>query len=588
MAQRGQTLVIFAIAAMALIFFIGLAVDSGSLYVTYGQLKRAVDAGAVAAANEFKRQEAGHEADVILKMTNAATEILKLQNLDPNTIDLQIRLCDSNFDGVRDADLATVAPDFYKRCPVTPAKQARKLIWVRATQQAPLYFLHMLGFSNIPLTTDSIAEAASVDMVLVFDTSESMGKDTGGYVANDFDPGPCNTANNCQPLKQAKDAAKALIGNLYDGYDRVAIVTFDTQGYTQFKLGEDDTGDPKTHLQEALDAIDSKVKLHDDAPTAKLIYKAQGTYNPVNPEDSNGDGSDADVYHLLSEGAWGDVCDPGDNRWDSTLNEPCDLSDFPDCTFSDHYCGVNDVWDMNSDNKITAADIGGLGAGKSTSIVSTCTGCGMRQASDTLVKYGRTGSVWTIVFLSDGVPNMSDTKFTDIGNPDFANYPNGFCNGGLGSGLWSQLCVDLDMYPRYCIDSTETTCPPGSIWDNAPKSLNYTSLDWAMDTTDATALIKSTNQYEPSGNEITIYTIGLGAAGGGNQQTNTPPADVFVGEQLLRYMAAVGDDGDRTTDPCQGVAPWHTCGQYYYAPTGDALKGIFLDIASRIYTRISE
>ena len=115
--EKGQTLVIFAIAALALVFFIGLAVDSGSLYVTYGQLKRAVDSAAVAAANEFKRQEPGHEADVIPKMTNSAVEILKLQNIDPNNVQLDIRLCDSDFDGFRDNDLACRGSRFLQPMP---------------------------------------------------------------------------------------------------------------------------------------------------------------------------------------------------------------------------------------------------------------------------------------------------------------------------------------------------------------------------------------------------------------------------------------------------------------------------------------
>ena len=284
--QKGQTLVIFAIAALALVFFIGLAVDSGSLYVTYGQLKRAVDSAAVAAANEFKRQEPGHEADVIPKMTNSAVEILKLQNIDPNNVQLDIRLCDSDFDGFRDNDLASVAPDFYNRCPITNVpdpvtgllKQPRKLVWVKATLDAPLYFLHMLGFSNIPLQTDAIAEAASVDMVLVFDTSESMASDTLGslcasYVAagencpyvDNYDAS-CNATNSCQPLLQAKDAANALLGHLYDGYDRVGIVTFDSQAVTRFNLGQNSAINPETHLEEASDAIDA-IPLHNDAPS---------------------------------------------------------------------------------------------------------------------------------------------------------------------------------------------------------------------------------------------------------------------------------------------------------------------------------
>ena len=47
---RGQVLVIFVLSLLMLLAFVGLTVDAASLYVTYGQLKRAVDAAAVAAA----------------------------------------------------------------------------------------------------------------------------------------------------------------------------------------------------------------------------------------------------------------------------------------------------------------------------------------------------------------------------------------------------------------------------------------------------------------------------------------------------------------------------------------------------------
>ena len=90
--------------------------------------------------------------------------------------------------------------------------------------------------------------------------------------------------------------------------------------------------------------------------------------------------------------------------------------------------------------------------------------------------------------------------------------------------------------------------------------------------TDTAALTRSLNLNEPGGNEISIYTIGLGAAGG----NTSDPFTVSIGEQLLRYMAAVGDDGDRETDPCETVGPRRICGQYYFAPSGAALEGIFL------------
>ncbi len=87
------------------------------------------------------------------------------------------------------------------------------------------------------------------------------------------------------------------------------------------------------------------------------------------------------------------------------------------------------------------------------------------------------------------------------------------------------------------------------------------------------------NPKEPMANDIAIYSIGLGPA-------------ISYGENLLRYMAAVGDDGDRNTDQCTNsfgvpVASKTSCGQYFYAAVGDDLLPIFDNIASRIYTKIT-
>ena len=110
--NRGQIIVIFAVTLLALIFFAGLAIDAGSLYVTYGQLKRAIDAAAVAASNDYKAEgikTAAHPLNPppLPRMKAAALEMLKLHNLDASTIDLNVYVCDRDGDGVRDADLAT-------------------------------------------------------------------------------------------------------------------------------------------------------------------------------------------------------------------------------------------------------------------------------------------------------------------------------------------------------------------------------------------------------------------------------------------------------------------------------------------------
>jgi hypothetical protein len=112
----------------------------------------------------------------------------------------------------------------------------------------------------------------------------------------------------------------------------------------------------------------------------------------------------------------------------------------------------------------------------------------------------------------------------------------------------------------------------------------YSVEDYARDMTDRAALtvVRSVppdpahyNPNEPVGNDIAIYSVGFGDI-------------AALGEPLLRYMAAVGDDGDRNTDPCVGIAPKHSCGQYYFAQYASDLLPVFQDIASRIYTKISE
>jgi hypothetical protein len=87
-----------------------------------------------------------------------------------------------------------------------------------------------------------------------------------------------------------------------------------------------------------------------------------------------------------------------------------------------------------------------------------------------------------------------------------------------------------------------------------------------------------------------IFTIGLGDLM--IDSTACDPyyaglCDADLGEQLMRYIAAVGDDGDPATDPCAGKVKGIDCGNYYFSPTGSGLLRVFEAIASRIFTRIT-
>ncbi|GAP22234.1 TadE/TadG family type IV pilus assembly protein [Leptolinea tardivitalis] len=640
---RGQVIVIFAVTLLAMIFFAGLAIDAGSLYVTYGQLRRAIDAAAVAASNEYKAEgvkTAAHPTNPppYNRMLAAAKEVMELNNiqLSANPDDFRMYVCDKDGDGLRDPE-STMPSEFYVQCPDTslapdgfPKENDRKLVWIDARVPAPLYFLFLLGFQSVPLRAHAISEAAPIDLVIVIDTSESMAHSANTVPAYTvpYDPSSCNAADTCYPLKSAKTAAKALIDTLYDGYDHVAVVGFDVTA-----------PDPSTvpmhiKLSEAKDAIDA-LKVHDDPPSNLIrndwfspsLVTIDGLptlglkFNPVYPEDRDGDGKDVDS--TLGS------CTPDEYRMDGTT--PCD-SNKPNADYLDSYdWNPNNVYDAADQtyarNYLNARGCNPDGdydscAWKYLTPNSTCTGCGIKTGADVLKKNGRPNSVWVMVFLSDGLVNLS-TPTTE--------FPNGYCQGGLGSFMWSNDCIDskktwthiqidkngdgdyVDTGERdyYGFGSTRTChkdkrpnilngfknqCPPDSRGStDAPSGwnmVNYSVYDYALDMIDEAALLKSANDNEDiKGSDMAIYSIGLGDAGDSPAGVTNRP----IGEYLLRYMASVGDDGNRLTDECSSNPatglPYPTkqsCGQYYYTDDGTDLQSIFIDISSRIYTRLTK
>jgi hypothetical protein len=634
---RGQVIVIFAVTLLAMIFFAGLAIDAGSLYVTYSQLRRAIDAAAVAAANDYKAEGLDPNfADFRPRMRKAAMEVMKLHGLNETDMDLKLYVCD---------DGSAAPADFIILCPVAP-DSPRKLVRIDATLKAPLYFLFLLGFQAVPLESHSVAEAAPIDLVIVIDTSESMANETWDYPTDgsSYDPWTCNHATydpatdptdlRCLPLGNAKDAAKELIKTLYDGYDHVAVVNFDVVAPAT------DTVPMREDLQDAIDDVEA-LNVRNDPPIEKIRYKwypftkdiyGDATkenfvmgFNPVHLEDQSGDGNEDDsvVFQsnpdpsckkgTLDVANWNSLTDMND-RWDSSKSTagwdgggiPCDVDN------------KIESYDMNGDGIYTDQDDLDIRAyledGTKTypyapcsdastnpptcpmpyyyylTPNSTCTGCGIRVGAQVLKNEGRSNSVWVMVFLSDGLVNLSDTHDSD---PTFvtSQFPLGFCTGGLGSFMWGNDCVDNrkddTVSPRYCLlDTSSATCPPGSTYVAGGDTTLYTPYDYALDMVDYAALTDSENAAEVAGEpgtKIAIYSIGLGGAGDVPAGASGP-----IGEYLLRYAASVGDDGSRKDDPCDGVATQTKCGQYYYTSTGAGLSEIFNDISSRIYSRLTQ
>jgi len=157
----------------------------------------------------------------------------------------------------------------------------------------------------------------------------------------------------------------------------------------------------------------------------------------------------------------------------------------------------------------------------------------------------------------------------------------------------------------------------------------YDADDYSRDYADTLGADPNKYPHVPNATGVLLYTIALGKDSVCITGTYTPPSggaparctgydttygDPDAAEQLLRYIADVGDDGDLSTGACLGpknadpsqqpIAPWGLpvsaqsfsqragqlglqCGNYYFAPDASQLEQIFLEIAGRIFTRIS-
>lgn len=236
--NRGQAILLIALAMVGLVAFVGLMTDGGILLIEYGKLKRGIDAAAIASAQQFRRGFSGAE------LATAARNFLILNESDASQINIyRCKEDPTVLDGtIHDADLCT-----------TPA---RKLIRVEAVRTVNFGFLRIVGIQSTDIEASSVGEAASIDLVLVIDTSTSMSYETGGSPNSPDsaldDPTVCNVsvADPCQPLAAVKDVALEFLDTMYFPYDRVAVVTFTSQSPNDSRLH--DTVLPLSDTQSAV------------------------------------------------------------------------------------------------------------------------------------------------------------------------------------------------------------------------------------------------------------------------------------------------------------------------------------------------
>jgi len=145
--ERGQSIVLLAIAMVVLLLFAGLALDAGILYIRRIQLSQAVDAAALACVTEMPDLAA---------TTTRAKQFMRANGIDPDT---QLAV----FTVTQGLPAGMVVPG------VVPEHVAT----ITARWDVRPYFMQLIGFRVIPLTEQASAEYRAVVDMFSSQTGES-------------------------------------------------------------------------------------------------------------------------------------------------------------------------------------------------------------------------------------------------------------------------------------------------------------------------------------------------------------------------------------------------------------------------------
>lgn len=166
-AEHGNVAVIFGIALVPLICFVGAAIDFSEANWAKAQLDAAADAAAISAVNQ-----------AALALSTSETK----QNA--------INLFETDGSVVTRAKIKKVSVK------VTDAKGVRTAV-VNYSAQMPTWFMGIAGFNDLPLAGTATASSGSpayVDFYLLLDNTPSMGV---GATTTDIDTMVSNTPDQC-------------------------------------------------------------------------------------------------------------------------------------------------------------------------------------------------------------------------------------------------------------------------------------------------------------------------------------------------------------------------------------------------------
>jgi hypothetical protein len=522
-SERGQAIILIAFAIIGMIAIVGLMTDGGILLIEYARLKRGIDAASVAAAQQFRKGYA------VADLEKAGEEFLKLNQSDVATV--EIETCTT----------ATIPND-----PILCTTPSRKLVRVTASRVVNFGFMRVIGFNSTTIEASSVGEAASIDLVMVIDTSSSMAYETtGSSTVPDpgDDPAACNNRavstydGYCQPMADVKDDAKAFIASdlLFFPYDRVGIVTMTSQNVNGFR-------NPETKLAlspdpNAINTTIDDITVYEPPPCDSLYGSCRNVCTTTKINDANAMAAGVDLNGNS------DYSDPGDIPPDDS--HPCNGRPL------NYYLGQEcPVFRMFGDpSSCGSSNVGGA-------------------INEAYGLFGdRQDSFWVIIALVGGPPNSTNgsDNLADNAAP-FGLVDDSFAFGFCPTSTW--------------VSSTNPFCRDGSASTrHAIGSTDYDADDYARDIADRVV--------NPTTGGVTIFTIGLGDLIRGKVDTDNSAikGDDDAAEKLLQYIARnAGDTYDPITGTVTGTA---NHGEYYFAPDASGLTSIFNAIAKNIFTRIS-
>jgi hypothetical protein len=536
--SRGQAIILVALAFVGVIAMVGLAMDGGVLLINYATLKRSVDAASVAAAQQFRKN---YNPD---DMTNAVSEFLELNKTQLNQSPIT--------NVITETCATAVTADDPALCTDPP----RKLVRVTATQHVTFGFLRVIGIDSTDITASSIGEAASIDMMLVIDTSISMAASTD-YVnngnscaglpytdancANDVNPGDdpsvCNTNATCEPMADVLTEAEQFANLLYFPYDRVGVVA----------LTDQVPGDTTTAGRNPIVVWDLQSSYDPGVTTiAQAETIDQGNVDNAIAGDGVGGNNGLTGLKVFQPTTCKYAADnvtfapvdnnPGDNSPGPCLNYPPPTNVFAgqDCP-AYRLSSPNDPTTCNNTNGGGGLELAGA------------------EFTDSPTVSVRKDSLWIVVALLTGAPNSSWPLSWD---QTAHNYPNGYCP----SNYWgSPLCIQTGM--------TVSLTDPTRHAQTNPTNQNYTPLDYARDMADWVSSPASAN-----GQNASIFGICLG----NRCKHSSAPADATEPEEFLEYASEIAG------------GPTANHGNYYWSQGVGNLSGIFQDIYNSITTRIAQ